>query len=116
MGAILSDKKNLLIIAGLIVLAALAYFYFRDAVEVPEGTATLTGELGGGGSASQLTADLVPLILQLQSIKLNRAFFDDSVFKSLRDITIELLRQPVGRPNPFAPVGAETGTLSPDEE
>lgn len=66
--------------------------------------------------ASKIGQEFVNQLLSLQAIKLNDEVFSSLAFQSLEDFTIVLV-QPgnEGRPNPFAPFGAdgvEPGTTS----
>lgn len=57
---------------------------------------------------SAVDQELIALLLTLKTITLDTALFDDPAFKSLKDFSQELVPEPVGRPNPFAPLeGAE---------
>lgn len=79
------------------------------------------GMTGGGAvvSDSALTAEVVTQsaeeravldsLLQLRSIQLTGTIFSDQSFMSLRDFRTEIVSEPVGRRNPFAPLG---GTAS----
>ena len=89
--------QNIIIIALLVVLGFIAYSY-----------------LGVGKSAAPLTASpattpveeqLIALLLELKSIKLDAAIFANASFQSLSDFSQTLVPEPVGRTNPFAPIG-----------
>ncbi|MEI6345762.1 MAG: type 4a pilus biogenesis protein PilO [bacterium] len=45
------------------------------------------------------------MLERLSSLKLDRGFFDSQLFKNLRDFGVEVVAEPKGRPNPFAPIG-----------
>lgn len=47
--------------------------------------------------------ELIALLLQLKSIHLDDSLFNDNLFKSLIDFGKDLVSEPVGRTNPFAP-------------
>ena len=51
--------------------------------------------------------DLIALLFELKSIRLDSALFEDQLFKALKDFGRDLVSEPVGRPNPFAPLGGE---------
>lgn len=52
--------------------------------------------------------ELLSILLNLRTIKLNDQIFSNSAFTSLRDFTITLAgNSPQGRPNPFAPIGTD---------
>jgi len=60
----------------------------------------------------QVDADLIALLSTLHSISLDDAIFSDATFKSLQDFSQTLVPQPVGRTNPFAPLGTLGATPS----
>ncbi|HEX9608746.1 MAG TPA: hypothetical protein VGA06_00865 [Candidatus Paceibacterota bacterium] len=49
--------------------------------------------------------DLLVTLLQLRSVELNGRIFSNPAFHSLRDFSQPIAPQPVGRNNPFAPLG-----------
>lgn len=51
-------------------------------------------------------AQIVSTLLQLQSVTLSGTIFSDPGFLSLQDFTTQVITEPVGRPNPFAPTSA----------
>ncbi len=69
---------------------------------------------GGSASGSLLTtevvanngpdADLVATLLALRAVRLDASLFTDPAFVSLRDYSTEIIPEPIGRPNPFAPL------------
>lgn len=58
-------------------------------------------------------ADLLNLLLTLQSLTLDESIFENETFMALVDFGVELSPEPVGRPNPFAPLGVSS---APAEE
>ena len=46
------------------------------------------------------------MLTVLKTIKLDTGFFDNDIFQSLSDFSVELLPEEAGRINPFAPLGA----------
>ncbi|OGG47951.1 hypothetical protein A3D66_01375 [Candidatus Kaiserbacteria bacterium RIFCSPHIGHO2_02_FULL_50_9] len=93
-------KKIILGAVGVIVLFMLYTFFFTGG-ETP-GTSPLVEESIEGNVA--IGEDLVALLLQLQSIRLDPTVFNDPAFRSLRDFGQPIPDEPVGRPNPFAPL------------
>jgi hypothetical protein len=87
-----------------IVLALFgAYQFFVATPDVPALTVT---ETPGGG----IDQDLVALLFELKSIRLDNALFEDPLFSSLQDFGQDLVAEPVGRNNPFAPLPGSTPT------
>lgn len=51
--------------------------------------------------------ELLALLLEIKSIKLDATIFDRKSFNNLKDFSIEIKSQPTGRVNPFAVIGSE---------
>lgn len=73
--------------------------------------------LSSGGSSSSLLdtetvgdngpdQELVATLLALRAVKLDGSLFSDPGFVSLKDFSTEIIPEPIGRPNPFAPLGS----------
>lgn len=56
-------------------------------------------------TAAPVGGDLILILGRLQSLSLEASVFENPLFRSLVDFGIELSPEPVGRPNPFAPLG-----------
>ncbi len=96
----LSKYKNIIIALVVIVGAFIAYQSFTSNKATAVLTATPTS------TVSPVEQDLIALLLQLHSIKLDESIFTNQSFMSLQDFSQEIVPQPVGRTNPFAPLGA----------
>jgi len=97
---IISRYKNILIIGLVVVVAFFGYsFFFTNSSD------TVLQKNTTGASAT-IDNELIALLLQLKSLKLDDSIFSDTTFKSLEDFSQELVSEPVGRVNPFAPFGA----------
>lgn len=69
-----------------------------------------TSLLGEGESA--VADEFLNTLLNLNTITLEGSIFSDPRFTSLVDYTVALTPQPLGRPNPFLPVGSTTTTTA----
>lgn len=89
--------KNIIIIVVCLVAAFIAYtIFFTGKNQAPlSASAPIT---------TPVEADLIALLAQLKGITLDTAIFDDPIFKSLVDFGQDLVAEPIGRPNPFAPL------------
>ncbi len=47
---------------------------------------------------------LIATLLTLRAVKLDGTILTDPIFMSLRDFSTEIVEEPVGRENPFAPL------------
>ena len=86
------------IFAGLIIVAAgIAAFYGYQYMNV-SALAPVTHLNGERGSSPELLV----LLGSLQGMKFDTSFFDDRIYKSLQDVTPEILVPEVrGKANPF---------------
>lgn len=105
----MESKKSLFIPILVILLAILivGYVYFsrgRDNDSLLQTRVKTADEVIG--------KDLLLSLLKLKTLKLDDSLFRDPVFLSLQDWTIELVPQPVGRNNPFLPLGRNGGSVS----
>jgi hypothetical protein len=112
--------KNILI--GVVVAGALAGGYFFFIKKAPE-EAVLSSSSGdpavsGGNTTamnSEISKDFISLLLSVRSIKLDDSILKDQSFLNLKDTTITIVQtDPEGRPNPFAPIGAENIVIQPE--
>ena|SRR3989344_5185882 len=100
--------KNIVLFAAIFASLVLIYVVFFRGSSTPEGT-TEVGTLRvteiseGTGVGDQLVA----MLIKLQSLKLDTKVFKDPAFRSLNDFGREIPPEPVGRINPFAPIGVE---------
>lgn len=94
------SKYQTWILAGVfIVIAFFAYsYFFAGAPQQPLTVTTVTSD-------AAVDQDLIALLTTLKSIRLDTAIFSDPAFQSLQDFSQALVPEPVGRPNPFAPLG-----------
>lgn len=56
---------------------------------------------------NQKGREILALLADLKSVRLDDSIFSDPAFQSLQDTSVELTAEPKGRPNPFAPLGKD---------
>jgi hypothetical protein len=95
---ILSHKIIVVIVA---LLVAVGVWIGLSSSESPG--SLLAVETVAEQGASQ---DLVSTLLALRAVKLDASLFTDPAFVSLNDFSTQIVPEPVGRPNPFAPLGS----------
>lgn len=88
-----------MLIAGGILIAGVVWYSFLRDDAAPE--LLQTEDL----TASGVQNDVVTTLLQLRAVSLSGTIFTDPVFGSLQDFGSAIVPEPVGRPNPFAPLG-----------
>ena len=106
--AILNHK---LMVLGIGVLAAAAlWFGMSQSTEQPtivtsnaQGTSNTVGGVVTPGPVDQDTQQILDILLALRAVKLDDALFSNPAFMSLKDFSTQIVPEPVGRPDPFAP-------------
>jgi hypothetical protein len=104
--------QHKLVALGIVVLLVGGVFYglMRDSTPEP----LLTNEIVATGSPTSDSADqqLVESLLTLRAVSLSGTIFQDPAFRSLKDSGTGIVPEPIGRQNPFAPIGHATASTS----
>ncbi len=79
------------------------------ASSVGSGSASPAGNTGQNHMPS---ADFSSMLSSVRSISIDMSIFSNPAYKALRDHPIALGTDVIGRTNPFAPVGADSGEVS----
>jgi len=103
----MAKNKNTIIVGAIVILVVLAigYFtFFREPSPENQAITTTSGVLGGAPVGQELVIELN----RLKALRnLDTTIFADPSFLSLKDFTQPVPPLPVGRVNPFAPVGSD---------
>lgn len=59
--------------------------------------------------------ELVATLLALRAVKLDGTIFTDPAFTSLQDFSTQIVPEPIGRPNPFAPLTPAVAPTVPQD-
>jgi hypothetical protein len=104
--ALLKNKFVVIALAGIVLASVVWYSFMRDDSTELLATEDLT-------EATSVDSDVVGVLLQLRAVSLSGTIFTDPAFQALQDFGSEIIPEPVGRPNPFAPLGGTaTATTS----
>ena len=105
-----TSKKPWIITICVIVVAILVYFYFTG------GPSTSSNLLQGtaGSNADAVGAQVLTLLGQIKSLHIDSSLFKDPGYVMLRDNTVPIPSENVGRINPFAPLPGEKITAPPN--
>jgi len=106
----LIENKTLIIIVVLVALGG-AWFWLSGSNDDTQDILSSTDATGGqtsGGSED----DLFVSLLELRSINLDDQIFANPAFASLRDRGTDIVGEPVGRENPFAPFESPSRSVS----
>jgi len=93
---IIKQNKVILVIL-IVIIVAFAWFGLADRQPT---TSLLSNE--SRGSASVAEQEILRLLLDMRSIRLDSSIFENQAFASLRDFGRDIIPEPVGRTNPFA--------------
>ncbi len=93
---LLSHKIMLVMLAALL---AVGVWFGLSSGTSPSDSLLSTETVSGNGPEQELVSTL----LALRAVKLDGAIFTDPAFMSLKDFSTQIVPEPVGRPNPFAP-------------
>jgi len=109
----MSGKGKKIIITILILgIAFVTYLYFKG--NNNEGVDLLVANSGSPEQAADILGqEIVRALNQIEALQLDRGIFEDPVFLSLVDRSKEIPPEPVGRVNPFAPIGASADNAIP---
>ncbi len=98
-------QKHLVIVGVLVVIIVCGVWYgMSGGGAAPEDLLTIETVDTGSPSANSEDQELVETLLTLRAITLSGTIFEDPAFKSLLDFGTTIIPEPVGRPNPFAPI------------
>ncbi len=100
----LSRQKILLGVLGIMVIVAAFYYsnLWKSSDVLVAMTSTETTVVG---------EDVLILVNRLKSVTIDPTIFQDSLFSSLTDQSIAIFPENIARPNPFAPIGLDSGVV-----
>ncbi|MEX0917168.1 MAG: hypothetical protein WDZ90_01450 [Candidatus Paceibacterota bacterium] len=99
--------KNYVLVGALAVALVFGYFYIFGGEEGPLLSSDTREE------QTEVGQELLRLLLQIRSLELDDSIFSRPAFNQLQDFSQELVAEPVGRTNPFAPLGVDP--VTPEE-
>lgn len=98
--------KNIIIV---LVIAGVGFFGYNYLTRKDTSSDSLIQQ--ESVNTSKMGAEVLTALNQLKTLKLDSAIFKDEVFVSLQDFSKPLSPEPVGRVNPFSPIGVESGSV-----
>lgn len=101
----MNQSKSIKIIVGALILALLVFIGFKylntsEEVSNPDDVLGVTGQ-----TEVVVGKDIIIKLTLLNLIHLDDSIFKSDMYNSLRDFTLEVVSEPKGRSNPFAPIG-----------
>lgn len=95
------NKIILTILIG-VAVAGFGLVFLANKVSSQSSLITSTAQ-----SNPMINFDVLNLLAKLQATQIDATFFDGKLFTSLEDFSLEVVEEPIGRDNPFLPVGNE---------
>ncbi len=114
----MSKKVKIFAIVALVIAALIgAYTFFgQSSTSAPSDAALSSSAAKAGGVAPAVSSappsEFSTLLSTIKNINIDTALFVDPAYRALRDYPITLGTDVQGRPNPFAPVGYDSGSIS----
>jgi len=93
------SQHKLIVFLVVIVVVGVGW-YGLSGSSTPSPTLTTT-QVAGSSPADQT---LVSTLIALRAVKLDATIFSNPAFLSLKDFSTQIVPEPVGRDNPFAPL------------
>lgn len=101
-------KKIIIILAVAIIIFLVYAFMSGSEPQGSESLLTSSNQQQNQSTQSRIVGnEIVAALNQIETLKLSRDIFDDPVFRSLVDRSQPLPNEPVGKTNPFSPIGSE---------
>lgn len=110
MNKTISSKKNIIVAVLVVLVLVTGYFYFSGGT--PSSDTGLL-EVAQTSEATVVAARVLSLLNQIKSLNIDTSIFSDPAYQTLRDYSVVISPQNVGRANPFAPLsGASRSATS----
>jgi len=93
------NNKNILITVIILIIGFYIFKYFKGATSPAE---SLDSSVVSAGR------DVVDLSNSIKNATLDSSLFSIPTYKALQDFSTEITLQPIGRVNPFSPIGSES--------
>lgn len=93
---------NLAIVLGLITVAFAGYYMYTQ--QASTGALSFNDNQQTMQNMLNNTRVFIQHRQTLDNVKMDIGFFEDERFQSLRSFSTPIIEQPIGRPDPFAPV------------
>lgn len=97
-----SSLKSVVIVAVIVAVAFLAYYFYKSGNSTE--SSSLLSSSSGQPDASQIGSQVLSLLSQIQSLRIDDSLFSDPGYQTLRDYSVVIPAEDVGRDNPFAPI------------
>lgn len=109
--------NNKIIIAVIVIVVIIGGWYGLSMNSGSENATLGTSSADGVLNSQVVTennddSEVLKLLLDMRTIKLDDTIFQNPAFNVLKDTGQQIIPEPVGRKNPFAPVGNDDDVIS----
>jgi|ETN02SMinimDraft_4_1059925.scaffolds.fasta_scaffold133804_2 hypothetical protein len=101
-------KRYKVIIISIVIIILAIFLYQKFVLDKKEDASI--NIVAVGGDVNGVGQEMIRLLYELNRIKFDTSIFEDPLFNSLVDHSLEVVAEPLGRPDPFAPIGSEVNT------
>ncbi len=99
--------KTIVTIVIVIALVFLGYWYYASPKPASNELLVSSGEVGS--TDNSVGKKIISLLSEMQKITIDQSVFGAATFQSLLDFDVDIQPEPIGRHDPFAPIGFEEG-------
>jgi hypothetical protein len=96
-----SSLTSTVIIVIVVAVALIAYFYYKGSGSSSQSSSLLSQT---STDSSMIGNQILGLLNQIQSLRIDSTLFTDPGYQTLRDFSVAIPPENVGRSNPFAPL------------
>lgn len=109
--------KKILIIVGVLIISFVLFMLLKgdgknDELLTVETNSSIPGQNAASDAASIVGVEIIQALNQINALNLDKTIFERPVYISLIDRSQEIPEEPIGRPNPFAPIGRDGGNVN----
>lgn len=97
-----SSFKSTIVVLIIMALVLGGYFYWSGNSSSTQSSGTST--LDASSDQAAVGVQVLNLLNQIQSLRIDTSLFTDAGYRTLRDYSVPIPSVDVGRPNPFAPL------------
>lgn len=105
----MSQNLQKIIVSLVIIFVLVGFFYYSFSGQLEK----IKSEEISSVSTETIGGDILVIFDRLNSISLNTDILRSETFLSLKDFSVAISDEPQGRPNPFAIIGNDVGTILP---
>lgn len=104
--------NKLIFIVAVLVLAGGVWYGLSQGSSAPPLLVTTNADGTTAAGEQGSDQEVIGTLLALRAVTLSGSIFTNPAFLSLQDFGTPIVSEPIGRPNPFAPLGSQSANPS----